>query len=301
MRSVDGFEMPRVRDDPNGRRRGWCRSICGVRQMRAGVLLVAWIWICGCDVTGLPHGAQRFTPPAQYRAWWALTEACSGLHGDFNSVTWYTVPNTNTFTLEGTLVNGAWYGDPNRIVLGDSVKFAGSLVRHEMLHALLQVIGHPRQQFLGNCSDIVVCIEKCVSDAGGPPDTSESAPLLGPSVLPAAVLLAPDTVSMAADSGWTTVTVSITNRTSGPGLEQVVTFDSMPRGIVVYHAIPPDFGDDEVFTDYYMTLAPTGTAGSTRRIVFDLQAPIVTTPTRYVVNGMFGESAAPGRTLTVTP
>jgi hypothetical protein len=270
--------------------------------MRAGVLLVAWIGICGCDVTGLPHGAQRFTPPAQYRAWWALTEACSGLHGDFNSVTWYTVPNTNTFTLEGTLVNGAWYGDPNRIVLGDSVKFAGSLVRHEMLHALLQHGTHPRQQFLGNCSDIVVCIEKCVSDAGGPPDTSESAAILGPALLPAAVLVEPDTVSMSVDSGWTTITISITNTTNAPARAAVDTSFGYPQSLVLWRSMPGWLGGPyEDQFDYYFTLAPAGTAGATRRDVFDMQVPFSNTPSQYVVTGLFGESPAPTKTLLVAP
>jgi hypothetical protein len=265
------------------------------------MLLFVWVWTCGCDATGLPHGARRFTPPAQYRAWWALTEACSGLRGDFNAVTWYILPNADTFSLEGTSVNGAWYGDPNRILLGDSVKLVGSLVRHEMLYALLQVRGHPRQQFLGNCSDIVVCIEKCVSDAGGAPDTLQSAPLLGPSVLPAAILVAPDTVSLAADSGWVTITVSVTNTSNSPGLEQVPTYQSMPRGVVSYRANPPAFGDVEEFIDSYVALAPAGTPGSTRRVVFDAQVPLSRVTTQFTISGSFGESASPARALTVVP
>ena len=178
---------------------------------RAASLCLLWLWVSGCEATGLPRGAQRFTAPAQYRAWWALTEACSRRRGDFNTVTWYIVPNTDVFPLEGQSVYGAWYGDPNRIVLGDSERTDGSLVRHEMLHALLQTGGHPRNQFLDGCGDIVACVDQCVIDGGGPPDTSDTAPIVGPALLPAAILLAPDTVSMSADSGWTTITLTLTN------------------------------------------------------------------------------------------
>jgi hypothetical protein len=269
----------------------------------AATILFAWAWICGCDVTGLPHGAQRFSPPAQYRAWWALTEACSGVRGNFNAVTWYTVPNTNTFSLEGEAVNGAWYGGhDNRIVLGDSAEFVGSLVRHEMLHALLQVSGHPRQQFLGNCSDIVVCIEQCVSDAGGPPDTSQTAALLGPALLPAAVLLAPDTVSMSVDSGWSTITISITNMTNAPARVAVDTSYGFPLSLILWRS-QPGWNDVayEDQSDYYYLLAPADSAGSTRRVVFDQQVPFTSTPPQYIVTGFFAQSVAAAQTLTVAP
>ncbi len=267
-------------------------------------MLLVWVWTCACDVTGLPRGAQRFTAPAQYRAWWALTEACSGLHGDFNAVTWYLLPYANSFALEGSSVNGAWYGDPNRIVLGDSVKLTGSLVRHEMLHALLQSGAHPRHQFLGNCGDIVVCIDKCVSDAGGPPDTSQSARLVGATQLPAAIVIAPGIVSTAADSGWVTITVTVTNTTLSPARVRVPTSAApTPLSFVLFH-VQPDTGwsgANEVQMDYYITLSPAGTDGSTRRVVFDQVAPVSAAPTQFTVTGSFGRSVAPAQTLTVTP
>jgi hypothetical protein len=189
-------------------------------------------------------------------------------------------------------------------VLGDSEEFDGSLVRHEMLHALLHVPGHPRQQFLGTCGDIVACVGGCVTDAGGPPDTSESAPILGPALLPAAILIAPDTVSMAADSGWVTFTVTLTNTTNQPAREQVSTYQSLPECVVLYRALLPNragaLGEEEQ-ADYYFTLAPAGTAGSTRRVVFDAQVPPHAATAQYTVSGIFGESSASSYTLTATP
>jgi hypothetical protein len=148
----------------------------------AGIGLAVAVVLTGAiactQAVGPPAGSRQFNPPARYKAWWRLTESCSGLSGDFSKVRWYRVPNSDSFSLEGSTVNGAWYADGNRIALGDSEVNNGALVRHEMLHALLRNGNHPRNQFLGNCSDIVVCIDRCVHDGGGPPDTSDAAPLL---------------------------------------------------------------------------------------------------------------------------
>jgi hypothetical protein len=260
-----------------------------------------WVWACGCDLTGLPHGARRFTAPEQYRAWWALTEACSGLHGSFRSIAWYVTPHTDTFRLEGETVNGAWYGDPNRIVLGDLELGDGSLVRHEMLHALLQSGTHPRDQFLANCGDIVACVEQCVTDAGGPPDTSRSAPIISASLLPAAILVVPDTVSFEADSGWVTVTVTLTNTTDQPARATANVLESFPITLVDIRAQPAWLGVYQDQLDYYVTLAPRGTAGSTRRDVFDQQISPVNWPPQYVITGTFGTSAAAAQVLTIAP
>ncbi len=173
-----------------------------------------------------------------------------------------------------------------------------------MLHALLQKGTHPRQQFLGTCGDIVACVGECVSSAGGPPDTSQSAPILGPAFLPAAMLIAPDTVSIAADSGWVTITVTLTNTTNQPAREQVPTYGSLPEGIMFYRALLPDRAGalgEEIQTDYYWTLAPAGTAGSTRRVVFDAQVLSHSGTEQYTVSGGFGESPTPSYVLTATP
>jgi len=284
-------------------RQGGAALVSSSRR-RSAVGLLAWAWVCACDSTGLPSGAQRFSPPSQYRAWWSLTEACSGLRGNFNNVAWYIDRRAETFSLEGAGVNGAWYGgNPNRIVLGDSEEFDGTLVRHEMLHALLGSAGHPRQQFLANCGDIVVCVERCVADAGGPPDTSETAAILDSTALPAAILIAPDTVSLSADSGWITITVSVTNVTSSPGLVPVAFYgpnQSYPITIVNYGSTPAWSGLTQYQMDYYITVAPNGMAGSTRRVVFDHQIA-AGTASQYVIKGLFSESTPPTQVLTVAP
>ncbi len=58
-------------------RETWC--LAGLALLLAG---------CGFDV----EGDQPMSPPAVHRTWWAKTEACSGLSGDFDRVQWEVVP-----------------------------------------------------------------------------------------------------------------------------------------------------------------------------------------------------------------
>ena len=133
-------------------------------------ILVVLVVVCGLAACGLitgplPPGAERFAPPAVYARWWSMTEACSGHSGDLRVVQWYRVPGMG-FLHEGQEASGFWGSSPNRIVLADEVIDEGSVVRHEMLHALLQKTGHPRSQFLGACASVVTCPSACVEDAG---------------------------------------------------------------------------------------------------------------------------------------
>ena len=134
------------------------------------IILVVLVVVCGLAACGLitgplPPGAEEFAPPAVYARWWSMTEACSGHSGDVRVVQWYRVPGMG-FLHEGQEVSGFWASRTNRIVLADEVIDQGAVVRHEMLHALLQTTGHPRSQFLGACASVVTCRSECVEDAG---------------------------------------------------------------------------------------------------------------------------------------
>lgn len=94
-----------------------------------------------------------------------MTEACSGAYGDFSAVSWYHVPG-EAFKWEGQIVSGLWQSAGNHIVLADSALDVGSVVRHEMLHALVRGRSHPRAQFLGRCAALVDCPGVCITDAG---------------------------------------------------------------------------------------------------------------------------------------
>jgi len=104
----------------------------------------------------LPSDAQEFSPPPVYSTWWNMTQACSALTGSLGAVTWYQTNTVVYDTHSGDVIAGYWEPGSNRIVLTSSVMMDGGIVRHEMLHALIRKGGHPRGQFLGNCSGTVV-------------------------------------------------------------------------------------------------------------------------------------------------
>lgn len=101
----------------------------------------------------LPEGAVSMSPPAGFTEWWSQTESCSGLSGHLRGIEWYVVPGAASFeTGDGPKV-GLWSRSTagTRIILAG--QYAGSelVVRHEMLHELLRVEGHPPEYFVDRC------------------------------------------------------------------------------------------------------------------------------------------------------
>jgi hypothetical protein len=106
------------------------------------VLLAA----CGFD----PGDDSPMAPPAVYREWWARTEACSGLSGDFDRVQWSVVAGHGFPCASGSCA-GHW--EPgHRIYLAEDWTMNEMVVRHEMLHDLLGRAGHPDPPFGNPCS-----------------------------------------------------------------------------------------------------------------------------------------------------
>lgn len=101
----------------------------------------------------LPAGAVELAAPPIYREWHQRTQACSGLPGDFSTVQFYVVPGVDTFPTEVGHKVGMWSreGRTNRIILAGNYLAHEMVVRHEMLHALLQREGHPDNYFVERC------------------------------------------------------------------------------------------------------------------------------------------------------
>lgn len=111
-----------------------------------------------------PPNAVLIQPPPQYRIWWEVVESCSGVTRSFDAVSWYRVPLGQGLTVQGETAAGAWFADENSIAIGDGWRVVGSLVRHEILHAILQTGAHPKEFFRDACGDEVLCGRDCLED-----------------------------------------------------------------------------------------------------------------------------------------
>jgi hypothetical protein len=117
-----------------------------LRRLRpAAVALATFLAACGFD----PAGSEPWEPPAVYREWWAATEACSGLSGNFERVEWMVVPGESFACGSGQCV-GHW--DPgHKIFIASDWTGHEMVVRHEMLHELMRRSGHPDPPFGNGC------------------------------------------------------------------------------------------------------------------------------------------------------
>jgi hypothetical protein len=101
----------------------------------------------------LPDGAVSLAAPTEYRSWWASTESCSGISGDFDQIAWYTVPGVSTMGTDIGEKVGIWAyqdGQSTITIAGEYVQHE-LVVRHEMLHELLGREGHPDEYFVARC------------------------------------------------------------------------------------------------------------------------------------------------------
>lgn len=114
---------------------------------RSVLAVLALILLGGCGFD--PAGEQAMDAPAGYRAWWAKTEACSGLSGDFDRVEWLVVPGRG-FACSSGQCAGHWESN-HRIFLASDWTSNEMVVRHEMLHDLLERSGHPSPPFGKGC------------------------------------------------------------------------------------------------------------------------------------------------------
>lgn len=179
------------------------RRACG---FVVAVVILAWT-AAACAPEGLtfPRDAVEFNPPTYYRTLWRTVESCSGRTADFASVRWYRTAGRTGGDADAI---GAWWPDGNRIVLNEDYVDDESIVRHEMLHAILERGAHG-PAFSGSCADIVPCDGRCAAEAGTRPiGPSAGSPIIQPSALVVSAELIPPTES---DSGWTTLIVTATN------------------------------------------------------------------------------------------
>ncbi|MEZ4457948.1 MAG: hypothetical protein R2882_15585 [Gemmatimonadales bacterium] len=121
-------------------------------------LAVAAVAFGGCSSLeptepALPAGAQPLSIAAQYAEWFQRTEACSGLKGQFTQIQWLVVPDADVFETAAGPKVGMWEksGSVARIIIAGHYTNHEMVVRHEMLHHLLDREGHPAEYFESRC------------------------------------------------------------------------------------------------------------------------------------------------------
>jgi len=154
-------------------------------------------------------------------------------------------------------------------VLADTANLSGSIIRHEMLHALLGPLvgGHPRNQFLGRCAGTVACSGKCITEAGPPPPPDSAAVTVDPSALEITSAIDPVAPRGAIDDGWFTFTIMVTN----------------PRTTPVVVALPPSGNASPPITYYWdiRFLTVASPAGSFPDLTFGGRADDMASATRF--------------------
>ncbi|HEX6533579.1 MAG TPA: hypothetical protein VF041_03225 [Gemmatimonadaceae bacterium] len=139
-------------------------------------------------------------------------------------------------------MSGYWSPVGNRIVLAERAMMAGPLVRHEMLHALVRLPGHPRNEFLERCGGVVVCVDDCITAAGPPPVPSAGTPRVGSDALSLSVEVNPPLPDGATHGGYFTITVLAHDPADhAVVVELLPSGDAGPRrGITRWASVAPD-------------------------------------------------------------
>ncbi|MFN0181696.1 MAG: hypothetical protein ACKVZ0_23050 [Gemmatimonadales bacterium] len=132
-----------------------CRAGVATSAIRVGFAgLAGLLWACGPakSTEPLPPNAVAFEAPALFAEWWARTESCSGQRGNLSEIGWFVVPGAEFATSRGVKVASWSHGGAGvEIVVASDFVNDEMVVRHEMLHALLDETGHPRGYFVAKC------------------------------------------------------------------------------------------------------------------------------------------------------
>lgn len=202
------------------------------------IMIASAFGACSLIVGPMPADAEPFDPPAVFTRWWAMMEACSGHSGDMAAVRWYRVPGSS-FIHDGQSVGGFWRTPGNRIVLAEGGIDNGTLVRHEMLHALLQKLTHTRAHFFEACAPLVTCSKGCVGAEPWSPPTEDYV-ILPPDSLEIdseAELLLPE----ADGERWLALTVTVRN-TRGHAVVVASSGDARRPWTFSFHLQGPEGG-----------------------------------------------------------
>jgi hypothetical protein len=283
-----------------------CRS---VRRLGARLVLTGAITVAACvSITDppLPQGAQLLSAPELYARWWAMTEACSGISGSFDAVTWYEVPDASSVQLNGRDVQAYWSLGSNRIVVAGNAALEGGLVRHEMLHALTQKGGHSRELYLGACAGVVDCDAACAADAGPPPAPDPAAVPVPPESLNVSVEVVPGALLETRDGEHLAIAVTAHNRANRPVLVDLPLAGQPDRRLGFAYDVSGPAGSWTIAEPSLDPSRWTFAAGEKKRQVFDVYSATDARTDRfppgdYLVRGSYGRHSSAAVTLRLGP
>jgi hypothetical protein len=241
-------------------------------QWRPVTLLGTLALLASCtELVTLPAGSESFEPPPEYQLWWNMTESCSGLRGSLDAVEWYVVPGAAVLPGTNGEFSGEWFAQGNRIVLADSERLDGGLVRHEMLHALIRGAGHPRREFLEQCAGYVFCAYECTKDGGPAPVPPAGTPLVSPDSLQIGIELQPAPLNTSNFGGYFTFLITAHNAASHAVIADLSSPPGLP-GVSFSYVLTTDTHllTGTNFTFAYDSEDTYFRAGETKRAVFDV-------------------------------
>ena len=212
-----------------------------------------------------------------YAFWWNLMERCSGRTGRLSSVSWFVAPQIH---MGGQHYGGYWWENGNRILLAESRILDGPIVRHEMLHALLQDGDHPPEYFGSRCGSEVGCPDCVESSFGATPAEREQAIDVTPSLLQVSVEAAWPDPELGVEPGRLAIIVTARNPSSQPLWVRLPTHLTFG-----YHLHGPTIGytSSERSDERRYFFGP----GQERRMVSDEH---FWCPGTYTVRGFFGDA-----------
>jgi hypothetical protein len=224
--------------------------------------------VSGCalvdDDPDFPSSAIPLSPLPEFRIWWEIVESCSGRAARFDDVKWF---EANEITVRGELARGAWFSRGNRIALVGAESFFGPLVRHEMLHAILQDGDHPNEYFESRCRDIVACGRDC----GGTAVPGDMTPI---SLSNAAVTIAafPKQPSIGRHEGRMSFIVSVQNTSERNAYLYAGDYATAQchAGILLTSVLDPDRSLLSCDSPGFGDLSHVYSAGETRSVVIDV-------------------------------
>lgn len=273
---------------------------------RFGVLLIA---LAACTTPTEPRFPDDAIPldlQPQFRLWWRMTQACSGLGGDVGAVRWYVQPDVETLHIPGDHgghYGGYWWAIGNRILLTERAVTDGWLVRHEMLHALIGRAGHPRDHFVDRCGGIVTCSGECQREAGPDPQPGVDGVEIDATELDVTVSVVPSpTFGLHEHGGWFAYVVAATNPRPEPVWVRVKRPRPDARGAATFGFVEgPTVWSYASTTESRIAFGPR----QTKRYTYDRTAIAGSGYTykagAHEVRGFFNSDTTPPASFTILP